>query len=136
MRSIIEDICVVLLVLSIATTLFGGGAYMGADMMKTKCEKDAAIAAAKQGAKDYERLRQAFDAADSVRADLARARAESQRVRRTLASREAELARKLDGAGAPGCEKLLGEALEFLGECRERYLGCAAKHDALSTAVR
>lgn len=100
-------------------------------------EHDRAVAAAQQGAKDYEKLRKAMDVQDSLRVDLQRARAESDRVRRALdAARAARPAGEHDGTGASGCEKLLAESLELLGECRERYLSCAGRHDALITAVQ
>lgn len=100
-------------------------------------EHDKAVAMATQGAKDYERLRKAVEVQDGLRGDLERARAEHDRVRRALdAARAARPAGEHDGTGASGCEKLLAESLELLGECRERYLSCAGRHDALITAVQ
>lgn len=122
--------------LAVPAIVFVAGALVGHEYARADIEAQTAVAAAEQGKKDYAKLVEAFEVADGVRADLARARAESQRVRRTLANREAELARKLDGTGVAGCPQLLGEALEFLGECRERYLECAGRHDALAEAVK
>lgn len=100
-------------------------------------EHDRAVAMAAQGAKDYERLRKAIDVQDGLRNDLERARAESERVRRALdAARAARPADGDDGAGTSGCQELLGEAVELLEECRERYLSCAGRHDALVEAVK
>nr|DAF30669.1 MAG TPA: Protein of unknown function (DUF2514) [Caudoviricetes sp.] len=122
--------------LIVVVLVFTAGVYFGGNASDIKHEKRAAVAAAQQGAKDYGKLREAMDAKESVDADLASARTELDRVRRRLARREAAATKGADGAGASGCEKLLSEAVEFLGECRERYLGCAAKHDALSKAVQ
>lgn len=122
--------------LAVPVIVFVAGALVGHEYARADMEAQAAVAAAEQGKRDYAKLVEAFEVADGVRVDLAWARAESQRVRRTLASREAELARKLDGTGASGCAKLLAESLALLGECRERYLSCAGKHDAIAEIVK
>lgn len=102
-----------------------------------RLEHDRAIAAAEQGAKDYEKLRKAMDVQDSLRGDLQRARAESDRVRRALdAARAASAAGKSSEAGVAGCESLLRDGVELLGDCRARLLECAGKHDALVEAVK
>lgn len=100
-------------------------------------EHDRAVAAAEQGAKDYEKLRKALDVQDSLRGDLQRARAESERVRRALdAARAASASRESSGAGVAKCPGLLGEGVELLSDCRARLLVCAGKHDALVEAVK
>lgn len=99
-------------------------------------EHDRAVAAAQQGAKDYEKLRKAMDVQDSLRVDLQRARAESDRVRRALdAARAASASRNSSGAGVTGCESLLRDGVELLSDCRARLLECAGKHDSLVEAV-
>lgn len=113
------------------------GFLAGGEVASRMYEKKAAVAMATQGAKDYERLRKAMDVQDSLRVDLQRARAESDRVRRALdAARAARPAGEHDGAGASGCQELLAKSVEILGECRERYLSCAGKHDAITEIVK
>lgn len=113
------------------------GFLAGGEVASRMYEKKAAVAMATQGAKDYERLRKAVEVQDGLRGDLERARAEYDRVRHTLDSaRASRPAGEHDGTGASGCEKLLAESLELLGECRERYLSCAGKHDAITEIVK
>lgn len=100
-------------------------------------EHDRAVAAARQGAKDYEKLRKALDVQDSLRGDLQRARAESDRVRRALdAARAAGASRESSGDGVAKCSELLREGVALLSGCRARLLECAGKHDALVEAVK
>ena len=115
--------------------VFSLGVLVGGEWESRLLHEKMAVAVAEQGLKNYEKLRDAVDAKDAVGADLDRARSDLDRVRRALARREAQLAKLNDGAGTAGCEKLLSEAVEFLGECRERYLRCAANHDALIQVV-
>lgn len=97
---------------------------------------DRAVAVAEQGAKDYAKLKKAMDVQDSLRGDLQRARAESDRVRRALdAARAASASGESSGAGVAGCESLLRDGVELLSDCRARLLECAGKHDSLVEAV-
>ena len=120
----------------IAGITFVVGVLVGHIQAHDNYEQAQAIAVAEQGARDYEKLRKSTDVLASVQSDLAGARAESERLRRLLARRATGASGQSDGARIAGCEKLLDEALEFLGECRERYLECAAKHDALVEASK
>ena len=99
-------------------------------------EHDRAVAAAQQGAKDYAKLREATDIQAGLRADLARARGELERVRGALAKRTSGASGESAGGGVAGCESLLREGIDLLGSCRERLLECAGKHDALAAAVK
>lgn len=123
--------------ITIAVVLFSLGALSGYNTAKSEAEKAAAIAAADQGRKDYEKLIVAFELTDSVRVDLDRARDDARRMRRALVAAEKNAAAgSLDGAGVTKCAKLLDESIKLLSECREKYLGCAGRHDALVEAVK
>lgn len=112
------------------------GFIAGGEAASRMYEKKVAVAAAQQGAKDYERLRKAVGVQDGLRGELSAARADAERVRRTLAGRA--LAAPGDDARdrAARCEALLSRSVDLLSECRERYLGCAGRHDALVEAVK
>lgn len=112
------------------------GAASGYHDAQNEFEHDRAVAVAAQGAKDYERLKKAVEVQDSLRGDLERARAESDRMRKLLSRRKATTSRSNAEAGASGCAELLRESVELLAECRERYLSCAGRHDALAAAVK
>lgn len=99
-------------------------------------EHDRAVAAAQQGAKDYEKLKKAADMQDQLRADLRRARDDAERVRRALAVRERTSSGESSGAGVTGCTELLREGVDLLSDCRERLLECAGRHDALAETIR
>ena len=118
--------------IAVALIAFASG-YKQADY---RLEHDRAIAAAEQGAKDYAKLKKAMDVQDSLRGDLQRARAESDRVRRALDdARAASASGKYSGTGVAGCESLLRDGVELLSDCRARLLECAGKHDSLVEAV-
>lgn len=111
--------------------------FSGYRAAEYRFEHDRAVAAAEQGAKDYEKLKKALDMQDALRDDLQRARTESERVRRALdAARTASASREPSGAGITKCPGLLGEGVELLSDCRARLLECAGKHDALVEVVK
>ena len=107
------------------------GVFAGSKLERAKAEEAIAVATAKQGAKDYEKLARAIDAHEATQSYLDSVRAESNRMRKLLTRREAELAKLNAGAGVAGCEGLLRDGVELLGSCRERLLECASRHDAL-----
>lgn len=112
------------------------GFIAGGEVASRMYEKKAAVAAAQQGAKDYERLKKAVGIQDSLRSELSAARADAERVRRALAGRAVAASGDNALARASACEKLLSQSVDLLSECRERYLGCAGRHDALVEAVK
>lgn len=127
----IEPVTIGALVTTILCIPYILGYFNGKDKAREEFEKEMAVAMAQQGAKDYEKLTRVVDAHKATRDYLDSVRAESDRMRKLLARREAELAKlNADGRNAR-CESLLRDGVELLGSCRERLIECAGKHDAL-----
>lgn len=107
-----------------------------ADAEMAELQKSEALARAAQGRKDYAKLVAAADAAASVSGDLARSRADAERMRQYFDKRlrRAEaLAQDADGTELAACTKLLRESVDLLSEGRSLALEIGAKHDAVST---
>lgn len=137
MKDILECVKAFAVAMLTITLIYLGGYHAGKADAQEEMQLQTAVAAARQGAKDYAKLSKAVDVQDGLHGDLERARAEHDRVRRALdAARAARPAGEHDGAGASGCQELLAKSVEILGECRERYLSCAGKHDAIAEIVK
>lgn len=81
-------------------------------------EHDRAVAAAQQGAKDYAKLKKATDIQADLRADLARARTDLERVRSILAMRSAGTAN--EPSLAEGFEASALPAIRFAIKRKQR----------------
>lgn len=115
---------------------FGGGYRYAAALY----EKDAAelreaeaVARADMGRKQYAKMVEALDALAGLRAELSRARADAERVRRAAEVRERRPSASACGAeraAVSACEGLLRESVELLAEGRELLQESAGVHDA------
>lgn len=135
-KSGLETVSIMVIYVGFVVALFVIAYTLGKLDAEKEFQKELAIASAKQGAKDYEKLSQVIDAHEATQSYLATVRAESDRMRKLLASREAELAKLNAGGRNARCESLLRDGVELLGGCRERLIECAGKHDVLLRVVK
>ena len=99
---------------------FGLAYYRGEEQLKD-AQLDAAVVRAQDGRKAYERLVEAQNALDALRADRVDVDAELERLRRAVASRAerpSASACAVERAAVARCEGLLRESAELLAEGR------------------
>lgn len=116
---------------------FGLAYYRGEEQLKD-AQLDAAVVRAQDGRKAYERLVEAQNELDSLRAERVDVDAELERLRRAVASRTerpSASACAVERAAVARCEGLLRESAELLAEGGSLLQRNAAVHDATIRAV-
>lgn len=116
---------------------FGLAYYRGEEKLKD-AQLDAAVVRAQDGRKAYERLVEAQNALDALRADRVDVDAELERLRRAVASRAERPSASACGverAAVARCEGLLRESAELLAEGGNLLQRNAAIFDATVRAV-
>ena len=116
---------------------FGLAYYRGEEQLKD-AQLDAAVVRAQDGRKAYERLVEAQNALDALRADRVNVDAELERLRRSVASRAerpSASACGMERAAVARCEGLLRESAELLAEGSGLLQRNSDIHDAVVRAV-
>lgn len=116
---------------------FGLAYYRGEEALKD-AQLDAAVVRAQDGRKAYERLVEAQEALDALRADRVDVDAELERLRRAVASRAkrpSAPACAVERAAVARCESLLRESAELLAEGGALLQRNAGAHDAVVRAI-
>lgn len=111
--------------------------YRGEEKLKD-AQLDAAVVRAQDGRKAYERLVEAQNALDALRAERVDVDAELERLRRAVASRAerpSASACAVERAAVARCESLLRESAKLLAEGGSLLQRNAAVHDATVRAV-
>lgn len=117
------------------------GSKLTADHYKAKIvdiQLEAAVSAAEQGKRDYEKLIKAQDAAAKADRDVGRLTADLERVRKSYADKErkAAIAGRADGGSDTKCDKLLLRGSELVTSCQRLLAECVARHRGLADAVK
>lgn len=113
------------------------GDYQG-EIRLQDAQLDAAVVRAQDGRKAYERLVEAQNALDALRADRVDVDAELERLRRAVASRAerpSAPACAVERAAVARCESLLRESAELLAEGGALLQRNAGAHDAVVRAI-
>lgn len=116
---------------------FGLAYYRGEEKLKD-AQLDAAVVRAQDGRKAYERLVEAQEALDALRAERVDVDAELERLRRAVASRAerpSASACGMERAAVARCESLLRESAELLAEGSGLLQRNSDIHDAVVRAV-
>lgn len=116
---------------------FGLAYYRGEEVLKG-AQLDAAVVRAQDGRKAYERLVEAQNALDALRAERVDVDAELERLRRAFASRAkrpSAPACAVERAAVARCEDLLREGAEILAEGGALLQRNAGAHDAVVRAI-
>lgn len=116
---------------------FGLAYYRGEEKLKD-AQLDAAVVRAQDGRKAYERLVEAQEALDALRAERVDVDAELERLRRAVASRAerpSASACTVERAAVARCESLLRESAELLAEGDAILRRNSGIHDAVVRAV-
>ena len=116
---------------------FGLAYYRGEEQLKD-AQLDAAVVRAQDGRKAYERLVEAQNALDALRAERVDVDAELGRLRRAVASRAerpSAPACAVERAAVARCEDLLREGAELLAEGGALLQRNAGAHDAVVRAI-
>ncbi len=113
------------------------GDYQGKIKLQD-AQLDAAVVRAQDGRKAYERLVEAQNALDALRAERVDVDAELERLRRAVASRAkrpSASACAVERASVSRCESLLRESAELLAEGGALLQRNAGAHDAVVRAI-
>lgn len=113
------------------------GDYQGKIKLQD-AQLDAAVVRAQDGRKAYERLVEAQNALDALRAERVDVDAELERLRRAVASRAerpSASACAVERAAVARCEGLLRESAELLAEGGALLQRNAGAHDAVVRAI-
>lgn len=116
---------------------FGLAYYRGEEQLKD-AQLDAAVVRAQDGRKAYERLVEAQNALDALRAERVDVDAELERLRRAVASRAerpSASACAVERAAVARCESLLRESADLLAEGGALLQRNASIHDAVVRAT-
>lgn len=113
------------------------GDYQG-EIRLQDAQLDAAVVRAQDGRKAYERLVEAQNALDALRAERVDVDTELERLRRAVASRakrSSAPACAVERAAVARCESLLRESAELLAEGGALLQRNAGAHDAVVRAI-